>query len=81
MARHRKTRAEPRCEHGHGRTLCFECFRMGSERTKARQDAWAQRTLPFEEAEREATRKLTETEIAHRRRMLAYLEATARRHA
>jgi hypothetical protein len=67
-----------RCRHGHGRTLCFECFRDGSERTRARQEAWAQRTLPFESAP-ERTRPLTETEIAHRRRMLAYLEQAARR--
>jgi hypothetical protein len=71
----------PRCEHGNGRTLCFECFKAGSERTKARQDAWAQRMLPFEETDRATGRKLTETEIAHRRRMLAYLEASARRRA
>ena len=65
--------------HG-GRTLCFECFRAGSERTKARQEAWAQKALPFEE-EPPSTRRLSQTEIAHRRRMLAYLEATARRRA
>jgi hypothetical protein len=68
-----------RCSHGHGRSLCFECFRAGSERTKARQEAWAQRALPFEEAER--ARSLTAPEIAHRRRMLAYLERAARRGA
>jgi hypothetical protein len=70
-------RKSPRCEHGNGRTLCFECFRAGSERTKARQEAWAQRALPFEERER--VRALTERDIAHRKRMLAYLERAARR--
>ena len=74
-----------RCEHGHGKTLCFECFRAGSERTKARQDAWAQRTLPFDPSAGsgpggERARTLSQSEIAHRKRMLAYLE-TARRRA
>lgn len=68
-----------RCSHGHGRRLCFECFRTGSERTRARQEAWAQRALPFEAAER--ARPLTAIEVAHRRQMLAYLERTARRRA
>lgn len=67
-----------RCSHGAGRTLCFECFREGSERTRGRQEAWAQRALPFEETER-TERKLSATEIAHRRRMLAYLATAARR--
>ena len=48
----------PRCahtsstsaSHAHGRTLCFECFRAGLERTRARREAWAQRALPFEES-------------------------------
>ena len=39
-----------RCTHTHGRTLCFECFRAGMERTRARREAWAQRSLPFEGA-------------------------------
>jgi hypothetical protein len=68
----RGKRAAPRCEHGHGSRLCFECFRAGSERTKARQEAWAQRALPFEDLER--TRGLSERDVAHRKRMLAYLE-------
>jgi hypothetical protein len=65
------------CKHGHGRTLCFECFRAGMEHTRARQDAWAQRALPFEAA----PAALTTREIAHRRRMLEYLERTAQRRA
>ncbi len=75
MARGKTTR----CAHGHGRSLCFECFRAASEQTKARQDAWAQRSLPFEQAER--VRPLTPAEIAHRRQMLAHLERAARRRA
>ena len=30
--------------------ICFECFRAGAERTRARREAWAQRSLPFEVA-------------------------------
>jgi hypothetical protein len=72
-----------RCEHGNGKTLCFECFRAGSERTKARQDAWAQRALPFDSSAGsgsggERARVLSQSEIAHRKRMLTYLEARRR---
>lgn len=66
------------CAHTHERALCFECFRAGMERTRARREAWAQRALPFEAAER-PERPLSAEAIAHRRRMLAYLEAVARR--
>jgi hypothetical protein len=66
-----------RCTHTHGRTLCFECFRTGMERTRARRDAWAQRALPFESPGTDA-RPLTEQALAHRRQMLEYLTATAR---
>ena len=69
-----------RCSHGQGRAVCFECFKEGSERTKARQEAWAQRALPFEEAA-EADPRLTPAQIAHRKRMLAYLQTMTRRHA
>ena len=73
-----------RCEHGNGKTLCFVCFRAGSERTKARQDAWAQRALPFDSSvgsgsRGERARVLSQSEIAHRKRMLAYLEMARRR--
>jgi len=61
------------CAHTHGRTLCFECFRNGVERTRARQEAYAQRTLPFERPDHVAP-SLTDQQIAHRRQMLAYLE-------
>ncbi len=71
-----------RCTHGNGRTLCFECFRAGSERTKARQEAWAQRALPFEAPpDAERARALNDREVAHRKRMLAYLQSAARRGA
>jgi hypothetical protein len=67
----------PRCTHTHRRTLCFECFRSGMERTRARREAWAQRALPFESAATPA--RLTDQAIAHRRRMLEYLATAARR--
>ncbi len=69
-----------RCTHTHGRTLCFECFRAGMERTRARREAWAQRSLPFEGAA-SPSKPLTAQAIAHRRQMLEYLATTARRRA
>jgi hypothetical protein len=82
MARAQKGRshAMATCTHAHGATLCFECFRAGMERTRARRLAWAQRSLPFE-AGSGGTRELSEQDLAHRRRMLAYLESAARRGA
>jgi len=68
-----------RCTHTHGRTLCFECFRAGMERTRARREAWAQRSLPFEAAT--SAKPLTAQAIAHRRQMLEYLVTTGRRRA
>lgn len=53
--------------------ICFQCFKAGVERTRARRQAWAQRSLPFEAA----PAALTAREIAHRQRMLAHL-ATVR---
>ncbi len=70
-----------RCTHTHGATLCFECFRIGMDRTRARREAWAQRSLPFEAAGRPAARPLTEQALAHRRQMLEYLATTGRRRA
>ena len=70
-----------RCTHTHGGTLCFECFRTGIERTRARREAWAQRTLPFEAAASVPAPPLTEQAIAHRRQMLEYLASTDRRRA
>ena len=82
----RRSASEPGAKAGHGHSLCFECFRTGSERTRARQDAWAQRTLPFDGSsepgsQTATTRRLSDQEIAHRKRMLAYLESAARRRA
>lgn len=54
--------------------ICFQCFKAGVERTRARRQAWAQRSLPFEAAAPELTRR----EIVHRQRMLDHL-ARARR--
>lgn len=67
------------CTHGNGRALCFECFRAGMERTRARQAAWTQKDLPFERAE--PKRKLSEQELAHRRQMLDHLVEAARKGA
>ena len=67
------------CRHGNGRALCFDCFKAGMERTRARRAAWTQKELPFEQAD--AARKLSDQEVAHRRRMLAHLVQTARRGA
>jgi hypothetical protein len=49
------------------------------ERTRARRDAWAQRSLPFEGSRPD--RPLTEQAVAHRRQMLEYLATTDRRRA
>ena len=69
----------PSCTHGNGRALCFECFRAGMERTRARRAAWTQKELPFDRAE--ASRRLSDQEVAHRRRMLQHLVDTVRRGA
>jgi hypothetical protein len=55
--------------------ICFQCFKQGAERTLARREAWAQRSLPFESV---AT-TLTSREVAHRQRMLEHLSRGARR--
>jgi hypothetical protein len=68
-----------RCTHGNGRALCFECFKAGMERTRARRAAWTQRELPFDPTE--PARRLSDQEIAHRRRMLDHLVQAARRGA
>ena len=67
------------CTHGNGRALCFECFKAGMEHTRARRAAWTQRELPFDRID--AKRKLSEQEVAHRRRMLEHLVAAARKGA
>ena len=54
--------------------VCFQCFKAGMERVRARRDAWAQRALPFEEAPRE----LSSRAVAHREQMLAHLKNVLR---
>jgi hypothetical protein len=54
--------------------VCFECFRAGLERARARREAWAQRELPFDAA----AEPLTSRAIAHRRQMLDHLSRLAR---
>jgi hypothetical protein len=49
------------------------------EHTRARHAAWTQRELPFERTE--PKRKLSDQEVAHRRRMLEHLVEAARRGA
>ena len=68
------------CTHGNGRALCFECFKAGMEKTRARQAAWTQRELPFA-ADATDARTLSEQEVAHRRRMLEHLVQATRRGA
>ena len=55
--------------------ICFECFKAGVERARARREAWAQRELPFDAV----APPLTNRAIAHRRRMLEHLSRLAKR--
>jgi hypothetical protein len=55
--------------------VCFQCFKAGMERVRARREAWAQRSLPFEESRR----PLTQRAAAHREQMLAHLARLAER--
>jgi hypothetical protein len=55
--------------------ICFQCFRSGVERTRARREAWAQRSLPFDAP----APALTGRELAHRKRMLDHLTQLSRR--
>ena len=54
--------------------VCFQCFKAGMERVRARREAWAQRSLPFEEP----ARNLNPRAVAHRQQMLAHLASLAR---
>lgn len=65
----RKEQADHICA---SQAICFQCFKAGVERTRARRQAWAQRSLPFDTAAPELTRR----EIAHRQRMLEHLART-----
>ena len=58
--------------------ICFQCFKEGAERTRARRQAYAQRSLPFEQVLPEQS-TLSTREIAHRRQMLAHLAQAAGR--
>lgn len=55
--------------------ICFECFKEGMDRARARREAWAQRELPFESA----PPRLTPRAIAHRQQMLDHLSRLVRR--
>ena len=54
--------------------VCFQCFKAGMDRVRAQRDAWAQRSLPFEDAPRD----LSSRAVAHREQMLAHLARLAR---
>ena len=54
--------------------VCFQCFKAGMERVRARREAWAQRALPFDEA----PTGLNPRAVAHREQMLAHLARLAR---
>jgi hypothetical protein len=58
--------------------ICFQCFKQGAERTRARREAYAQRALPFDQALPDQP-SLSVREIAHRQQMLAHLAQAARR--
>jgi hypothetical protein len=58
-----------------GQAICFRWFRGGMERARARRQAWAQRSLPFEAQ----PPRLTPRAIAHRQQMLDHLARLAER--
>lgn len=68
----RNTRDEHICAK---QAVCFQCFKAGMERVRARREAWAQRALPFETA----PAPLTPRAVAHRQQMLAHLARLSRR--
>ena len=81
--RERKARFQ---HHGHVKadrdhTLCFACFRAERERRRARLLADAPSAVETSDRvtslARPGARALTEADLAHRRRMLAHLRATA----
>jgi hypothetical protein len=49
--------------------VCFQCFKEGSDKVRARREAWAQRSLPFEDS----SPALSSRAVAHREQMLAHL--------
>jgi hypothetical protein len=56
--------------------ICFECFKAGLDRARARRNAWAQRALPFDAV---TPPSLTPRALAHRRQMLEHLARTSAR--
>jgi len=68
MARDRAQQSDHICAR---HAICFQCFRAGVERTRARREAWAQRSLPFDVSP--VAKSLTPRELAHRRLMLEHL--------
>jgi len=58
--------------------ICFQCFKEGAERTRARREAYAQRSLPFDQPLADQPAALSSREIAHRQQMLAHLAQAAR---
>lgn len=52
--------------------LCFECFRSTRDRRRAQMLAEVTPPAPLRSPS-EASRELTDTQLAHRRRMLAHL--------
>jgi hypothetical protein len=75
MQKRTGTPAEARDHICASQAICFQCFRAGAERTRARREAWAQRSLPFDAP----PAGLSSREIAHRQRMLEHLAHSARR--
>jgi hypothetical protein len=57
--------------------VCFECFKAVMDKVRAKREAWAQRSLPFEEA----PTSLTPRAMAHRQQMLAHLAQTGQKRA
>jgi len=57
--------------------VCFECFKAGMEKVRAKREAWAQRSLPFEDA----PTSLTPRAMAHRQQMLAHLAQAGQKRA
>ncbi|MGH9308757.1 MAG: hypothetical protein ACRD1U_05240 [Vicinamibacterales bacterium] len=55
--------------------VCFQCFKAGMEKVRARREAWAQRSLPFDEP----SKRMTGRAVAHREQMLAHLARLAQR--
>jgi hypothetical protein len=58
--------------------VCFQCFRAGMEKVRARREAWAQRSLPFDDGAVPRATGLTARAAAHREQMLAHLAQIAR---